>query len=175
MSDAFSSIRSVIATPRQPNLKSKKFEDELLQMESSDGLMQISQHPPCTFTPTECPEVTAGMLHAAHLWVVRVEDAVHAPENCEYGQKLNNTKIKHTNLTGGLPAYCGGELLWINAREILVNGCSGRYGPKNSEEMQAVAVAFANAGYRVWSTGYDEGTARCFTFGASLPFEVTPS
>jgi len=106
------------------------------------------------------------------LWVVRENDAVHAAENCDFGQRLGNGRIKHTNLTGGHPAFCAGELLWADNRRVLISGCSGRYGPRNSTELQSAAVAFTNAGYSVWSTGYDEGTGFCFKFGASIPIEV---
>ncbi|MNC54016.1 hypothetical protein D3C75_1034720 [compost metagenome] len=114
------------------------------------------------------------MKESAHLWVVREQDTVHAEEKCELGRSLGNGKIKHTNLTGGHAAFTGGELLWLGEQEILINGCSGRYGPRSAEEMQAAEEGFTCAGYRVWSTGYDEGTGYCFRFGASAPLEVQP-
>lgn len=114
------------------------------------------------------------MMEDIHLWVVREQDAVHAAENCAFGRALGNGKIKHTNLTGGAAAFAGGELLWLGEDQVLVNGCSGRYKPRSAKEMQAAAEAFADAGYRVWSTGYDEGTGFSFRFGASLPVEVLP-
>jgi len=174
MQDAFSIVRSEVKTPREPNLVSKKFDDELLQMALNDGLTEVAQYEDSvTGTLESCPEVTSQMTDDACLWAVRIVDTVYAPENCDFGKALNNKKIKHTNLTGGTPAYCGGELIWLGEREILVNGCSGRYGPRNVAEMKAAALAFSKAGYRVWSTGYDEGTGFCFKFGASLPEEVT--
>jgi len=150
-----------------------KHKDELKPMQASDGLQSVLEHSMDGLpTGNAAPQVTDEMKKEAHLWVVREEDAVHAPEYCDFGNALAEGRIKHTNLTGGAPAYSGGELIWIGDREVLVNGCSGRYGPTNAEEMIAAARAFAIAGYRCWSTGYDEGTGFCFRFGASVPVEM---
>lgn len=173
MPDAFAAVRALIGEPRPPRLGSQKHGDELVQMTPSDGLSAVLQHAVEPFADPACvPEVTDELKHMAHLWVVRDEDCVHAPEYSEFGAKLGNGRIKHTNLTGGAPAFSGGELIWIGQREVLVNGCSGRYGPQSADEMATAATAFADAGYRTWSTGYDEGTGFCFRFGASVPSEV---
>jgi hypothetical protein len=174
MSDAFATVRSLVGDPRPPRLESKKYEDELRQMTPSEGLSTVQEYTVEPFAqPTHVPDVTEELKRQAPLWVVRVENCVHAPEYSEFGATLGNGCIKHTNLTGGKPAFAGGELIWLGEREVLVNGCSGRYGPLSADEMATAAKAFANAGYRVWSTGYDEGSGRCFKFGASVPSEVS--
>lgn len=91
-----------------------------------------------------------------HLWVVRTQDVVHAPERSDFGSRLKSGVIKHTNLTGGESAFAGGELFIIDPQTVVITGCSGRYGPTTREEMQAVAKAFADSGYGVWSMGWDD-------------------
>ncbi|WP_146115076.1 hypothetical protein [Malikia spinosa] len=175
MLDAFNTIRTLLGEPRHPELKTKKYDDELLQMKPSDGLKTVIQHPVESLPhPAVTPEVTEEMKQQIHLWIIRLKDCVYALERSEFGDKLENGKIKHTNLTGGEPAFTGGELIWITEREVIVNGCSGRYGPKNANEMTTAAKAFSNSGYRTWTTGYDEGTGYCFRFGASIPVEALP-
>ena len=99
------------------------------------------------------------------LWVVRTDDVVYGPEHGPFGKSLESKMIKHTNLTGGVPAFSGGELLVLDeASSIIVNGYSGRYGPRTEAELNDVVTAFARSGYAVWAMGYDADA------GAPLPF-----
>jgi len=99
------------------------------------------------------------------LWVVRTADVVWAEEHGQFGKTLESGVIKHTNLTGGAPAFSGGELLVLDDDStIIVNGSSGRYGPKSAAELGDVVTAFARSGYAVWAMGYD------FDAGIPLPF-----
>ncbi|MCE0908265.1 MULTISPECIES: hypothetical protein [Pseudomonas] len=175
MDDVFTPLRSLIGEPRLPNLLTKVHDDELNQMPFEQGLFLIDAKAPADPRPSSCcPDVTVEMKEKAHLWAVRQNDAVHAAENCDFGKSLALGKIKHTNLTGGEAAYIGGELIWLGEQEIIINGCSGRYKPQSALEIESAGEAFTYAGYRVWSTGYDEGTGYCFRFGASVPVEVQP-
>ena len=174
MPDTFTEIRDLIVHARASRILKFDHIDELNQMRPADGLELVPVHPLGGLPMGGVvPEVTAEMKKAAHLWVVREVDTVHAPEYCKFGDGLAKKKIKHTNLTGGAPAFSGGELIWIGEREVLVNGCSGRYGPLNASELAAAAQGFAKAGLKCWSSGYDEGSGYCFRFGASVPVEVS--
>jgi hypothetical protein len=104
-----------------------------------------------------------------HLWAVRPEDVVQAEETCAFGKSLKSGVIKHTNLTGGAPANCAGELIFMDDQVIALNGASGRYGPSNKEEMTAVAKAFRESGYGVWNYGFDEEINFPFRFGSRTP------
>ena len=86
MADVFSPLRLMIGEPRDPNLSTLKYEDELYQMAWADGLMVFTAKSPLDPSPdTDCPEITAEMKDGAHLWVVREQDTVHAKEKCEVG------------------------------------------------------------------------------------------
>lgn len=119
--------------------------------------------------PTDPPLVEQAHVDSLRLWVVGEEDVLHAEEQCEFGRTLATRCIKHTNLTGGQAAYSGGELVFINERTIVVNGCSGRYGPRDASELRAAAAAFSASGYRVWSMGFDDETAAPRRFVGILP------
>jgi hypothetical protein len=103
------------------------------------------------------------------LWVVREKDVVHAQEHCEFGKQRPAGRLKHTNLTGGEPAYSGGELLIVDNNRIIVSGDSGRYGPRSAAEMQDVSIAFRDAGYTVYSLGYDQEANRAFPLVGPSP------
>jgi len=38
---------------------------------------------------------------------------------------------------------------------LILNGASGRYPPRGAAELDAIASAFQDAGYEVWSMGWD--------------------
>ena len=69
--------------------------------------------------------------------------------------RLNSNLPKHTNLTGGVPAYVGGELWFRTEEALFVSGGSRRYTPNLCQLIDAVDV-FRAFGYNVKSLGWDE-------------------
>lgn len=170
---AFDKLRDKIGAARPPQQHLINNNDEMIQMTDADGLMRLVAGPIREDMSTAVPPPpsladsrdTAGL----QLWIVRKDDVVYAEERCHFGTTLETGRIKHTNLTGGEPAYAGGEFLRQSDQTLIVNGRSGRYGPRSKEEMEAVGRAFRESGYYVWSMGYDTE--------ADLPFPflgVTP-
>jgi hypothetical protein len=98
---------------------------------------------------------------------------VHAPENCPFGFLRAAGVVKHTNLTGGAPAYAAGEVVFTEPSQIVVNGCSGRYPVRTKEAMVAIEIAFRNSDYDVWTTGWDADSGRAVPFGTVPPNRVT--
>ncbi len=141
--------------------------DQKLEMFTADGLEVWRDGPDGPV------DEAAPALEKNHpdirLWVVRAEDVVHALEQCSFGAGPESGVIKHSNLTGARPAHCGGQMVFIRAGVIALDGGSGRYGPGSKDEMTAVAKAFKNSGYGVWSYGYDEENAWPFRIGSRLP------
>ncbi|WP_237478685.1 hypothetical protein [Lichenibacterium dinghuense] len=92
------------------------------------------------------------------LWVILPDTAPYAPEICAFAEALGlaGNAIKHTNLTGGADAHCGGELWFLGERTILINGNSGRYGPDREDELVGAAQALKDRGYDVAYIPYDE-------------------
>ena len=147
--------------------------DETTQMGPAEGLCVLMDGPvgPDADKPAMAPLISDKS--EAHLWVVGTDDVRHALEKCPFGMTLTLRVIKHTNLTGGGLASSGGELLMLDERSIIVNGCSGRYGPRSESEMKDVALAFRRSGYRVWSMGFDSETNRPFPFIGVRPVWVS--
>ncbi|MET3896141.1 hypothetical protein ABIB57_000065 [Devosia sp. UYZn731] len=142
--------------------------DELIQMPDAEGLLYWKDG-----GFVEGASVSQDIVEQIdntsekHLWVVREEDVVYAEETGDWGKSLATGSIKHTNLTGGDLAYCGGELVMLDNQSVLVNGRSGRYGPKSADELKAAAIAFKASGYVVWSCGFDDETLFALPFGTN--------
>jgi hypothetical protein len=132
--------------------------------EWTDGKGETPKDPPGPLPLLEVKDCTGRSL-----WVVRLEDVVHARENCPFGKSLASGVIKHTNLTGGAEAYSGGELILLDQHTVVINGRSGRYGPKTKAELYGAARAFADSGYIVWYMGWDEDANRPAPFLGSRP------
>ncbi|NEV77829.1 hypothetical protein DYI24_12340 [Rhodopseudomonas sp. BR0C11] len=144
-------------------------EDQTRPMTASDGLRLWQDGPvngksKATGSPPMIEPDQDTML-----WVVGRTDVVYAPERSEFSAGLKSLVIKHSNLTGGKPAFCGGELLQIDERTVVVNGRSGRYGPKTAGELDNIAGCFRASGYDVWNMGYDEEAGYPRPFVGSEP------
>jgi hypothetical protein len=155
---AFDKLRSHLKEPRMPPPGLIKDSDQLKLMTAADGLAQWVDGPATAglAAPGAAPLLTQEDCANLRLWVVRIQDIVHASESCKFGKTFQGQKIKHTNLTGGELAYSGGEIIVADAGIVYLNGRSGRYGPRTWEELQAVADAFVQSGYGVWLMGWDE-------------------
>jgi hypothetical protein len=140
---------------------------ELTQMAANDGLEFWKDGPGPPPRP-KLPEIGVSPSDV-RLWVVRPNDLPHALEKCSFASTLARRVIKHSNLTGGKPAHCGGELIFLDSNVIALTGFSGRYGPKSAQELNDVATAFKKSGYGVWSFGFDHDAATPFQFGAVDP------
>jgi hypothetical protein len=89
-----------------------------------------------------------------YLWVINDKGLPFVKEI--HNARLNSNLPKHTNLTGGLPAYAGGEL-WFGTEEALfVSGGSRRYIPINSDQLEGAVDVFRAFGYTVTSLGWDK-------------------
>ena len=75
---------------------------------------------------------------------------------------LGDCKPKHTNLTGGYPAFIGGELWFKTSERLFVSGGSGRYKPNNEEHLADAVSVFEAYRYEVTSLGwnYETGNAK---------------
>ncbi|HEX3919099.1 MAG TPA: hypothetical protein VHW60_17310 [Caulobacteraceae bacterium] len=125
-------------------------EDGLLDVElvAIDDLAKIAE----VASP---PEDMAAARTGRILWVVREGEIPSALEACDWGRELESGMIKHSNLTGGMPAHSGGELWVVKGEGILANANSGRYGAESPEELEAFVEALRSLGFRAASMGFD--------------------
>lgn len=172
--DAFADFRDMFSPAKPPRADLIKNADEVKAMTPADGLEHWQDGPVMVVAASPAtPKIDPTMKRDTRLWAIRESDVVHAHEFCDYGTTLETGVIKHTNLTGGAPAYCAGELLFLDESTIVVNGCSGRYGPTTEVEMNEAAKAFRRSGYAVWSSGFDEEAARPLPFVGVDPVWVS--
>lgn len=140
---------------------------ELRVLDTKDGRRNYAPAPAAEdVTLTESlPRSEPSAATSRYLWVIDDDDTPHALETCLWAAALGlaEGKIKHSNLTGGDPAYFGGELWFVNSSTIVINFCSGRYGlglgrdldASDQERVEATIDALLEDGYTVATTGAD--------------------
>lgn len=135
-------------------------EEECIQMTAANGMLELGEIRSQLLTISSPPaSVEEAKVHR-NLWTVGLEEVPYALESCDYGRNLSTGCIKHTNLTGGRAAHCGGELWFLADDEIIINGASGRYGPKSDLQLREAGLAMKSCGYRVGCMKYDDDVGR---------------
>jgi hypothetical protein len=134
--------------------------DETRQLGPADGMLLL------TAPPALGPQGPPDSPESRHLWVFRAPNPTDLPYLLEGAPDvrpaLASGVAKHTNLTGGGSASCGGEL-WIGVaspNQVYVNGSSGRYGPTSRRQLDDAIEVFRNSGFNVVSYGWDEDTQK---------------
>ncbi|MEE4744293.1 hypothetical protein V2K88_21715 [Pseudomonas alliivorans] len=151
----FSTFRDVYPA-REPAADKIRNDDELMLIPESEGLQFFADSLP-DVRLSEPPRVM-GTRGNTYLWAIGLQNVPLAIESLEFGRALETSIIKHTNLTGGAPAHCGGELWFVSEKSLLVGGSSGRYGPQSDVELRDAVASFKLDGYEVASLGFDEET-----------------
>lgn len=130
------------------------------QLEAGDGVLIMHS------SPADGTQGAPDDPQSRHLWVFRQATHPDVPYILEVAPyvrpALASGVAKHTNLTGGGRAHCGGEL-WIHeadACRLYVNGSSGRYGPASREQLDDAAEVFRGLGYDVINYGWDDDTQK---------------
>lgn len=106
------------------------------------------------------PAGRPGDEDGRHLWVIFTESV---PVILETAPDVRPPPLalgvaKHTNLTGGAPASCGGEI-WLDgadSRLLHVNGSSGRYPARSPRQLADAVRVFEKFGFAVRSAGWSE-------------------
>lgn len=134
--------------------------DELRQLGPADGVILL------VATPAQGQAGAPDDAPSRHLWVFRELPKPDLPYLLELAPnvtpRLASGRAKHTNLTGGGRAWCGGEL-WIDASDavrLYVNGCSGRYGAISRDQLDDAVEVFRALGFQVVNYGWDDETQK---------------
>ena len=141
--------------PPQAPRKPPEAADQLRLLTKDDGVAFLTETPFLEHAPG-----SPGYSQGRHLWVVTSDALPVLLETAPNVRPppLSSGVAKHTNLTGGAPACCGGEL-WTDAvdkNRLYVNGGSGRYGPRTPAELIDAVQVFEALGFRVESAGWNE-------------------
>jgi len=128
-------------------------EAEAKPLAAADGLKHLAAPPVADVALVPAPPMTIDEAKISrYLWAVVPDLIPYALEQTAvFGLEL----IKHTNLTGGVDAFSGGELWFIDERSFAFNGSSGRYGPRSKSHLDEICTLFRKLGYRVACTGFD--------------------
>ena len=143
--------------PQLPRIPSQNpDQDRLLGI--ADGVFSLAD------LPVDNPVFGArGTPEGRYLWVISVGAIPAILETAPRVQPpLQSAVAKHTNLTGGDPACCGGEL-WLDvvaAERLHVTGASGRYPPRSPEELANAVSVLREIGFVVESAGWDTDNER---------------
>lgn len=145
--------------PRDP-LKPPDNDDEIRLLLAEHGVRLLGTAPADNEVYNAMPSRKGA--DGCHLWVLDQRGIPYILERANIAVELTSGLVKHTNLTGGGQASCGGELWFASERasRLFINGCSGRYRPMNAEHLMAAADAFRALGYDVVSFGWDADAGR---------------
>lgn len=133
--------------------------DQVRRLTQTEGVRYLDVAPVSDVMPGHPPsEERAG--NACHLWVFDEAGVPFIFEHAPVAHELNDRAIKHTNLTGGDSAYCGGEVWFAAAttNQVFVSGASGRYRPRAAEELEDAIAVFRDFGFKTTSLGWDPQT-----------------
>lgn len=147
---------------RSPSACKIKNKDETSLMPEGEGRFSFGKHDASCVKMNEIPRDYNDRGNV-YLWVIAQSDVPFALEYSDWGKTLETGVIKHTNLTGGAEAHCGGELWFVADDAVIVGGSSGRYGPKDDQELLDAASSFAACNYKVASMGFDADTGQPLT------------
>ena len=144
---------------RSPNLERLRSESETILLNRQHGLLLLTEAPMKNILPGKAPFDQSDRNGTnKYLWVIMTDNV---PVVMEFGKAVSQLGIEratHTNLTGGKPAHCAGELWFKNETTIWLSGGSSRYRPENPVQLADAVAGFESWGYRVISFGWDEGT-----------------
>lgn len=139
---------------RQPDLQKQRFADEVTDLSSNGDIVFVETAPTNGMTLGK-PQPTNVTDPAKYLWLVTPKELLGALEFGSSGRATARRRLAHTNLSGGKIAHAGGEMWFPGPSSVWMTGGSGRYPPATAIELEAIATAFAAAGYSVRSAGWD--------------------
>lgn len=143
--------------------------DEKRLLNQSDGVELFSDAPCLIAKHHFNPSTDDLRAEKRFLWVIRPTDVPFVSEHAAITPPLKLGICKHSNLTGGKDAHCGGEVWFTSDERLILNGASGRYPPRNQSELHEIVEAFRAAGYEVWSLGWDAETDRAVRVPRGAP------
>jgi hypothetical protein len=148
--------------PARPPRRVADNPSELRLLSEQEGVRRLASPPAETTTPAS-PRLNSDVRYGRHLWVFLETAVPYLLEVAPMASPaLTSGVAKHTNLTGGSPASCGGEL-WIDpvdAKVLYMNGASGRYGPETPQQLADAVSVLQSRGFEVISFGWDEDANR---------------
>lgn len=144
--------------PPQPPQIRPQTEDQHRRLGARDGVFLIDA------PPIDDPVFgRRGTPDGRYLWVISTDATPAILEIVPMVRPpLQSNVAKHTNLTGGDDACCGGET-WLDAvgaARLHITGGSGRYPPRSPQELDDVVGLLESRGFAVDCAGWDPDADR---------------
>ena len=127
---------------------------EAIPLQLGDGLRLLQKAPVSDVAFGYPPQSRETSGCNTYLWVIDDRGIPYLIESPM--EILAGYDPKHTNLTGGQPAYIGGELWFSDTSHMFVSGGSGRFPPLDEEQLAAAITVFSSFKYKVTSLGWDD-------------------
>jgi hypothetical protein len=96
---------------------------------------------------SDCPKYRDLFINKKYLWVIGVFGLRMIRELTRNEARKGKKYVCHTNLTGGLEAYQGGEVWFCEDGRVGINYFSDRYGATSIIQWNAVINHFKSVGY----------------------------
>jgi hypothetical protein len=139
---------------RLPDPSRVTHHDQVILLTLGQGLRYLEHAPAKEFLEGN-PRTSTIEPKNTYLWVFDDHGVPYILEMTPGAAMLHDKVAKHTNLTGGRGAYCGGELWFHDEKSLWISGGSGRYGPLSEEELSLAVTVFQEFGYHVNNLGWD--------------------
>jgi hypothetical protein len=152
---AFDEYRAVYP-PRVPDLSRQESPDEVSSISAAEGRREFTVAPADDVLTGAVPRARGEQQGTKYLWVVGLTDVPYALESLPGRTVPARGYLAHTNLTGGAQAHAGGEMWFLDEASVVINGGSGRYPPREPEELKKVAAALSRCGYRAGFMRFDD-------------------
>ena len=130
-------------------------DDELRLLCREDGVQSLGVAPANAVSVGKPPRAMNGGTNK-HLWAILPESMPYILEDSKAKVLLLSKRITHTNLTGGKEAHSGGEMWFCDELSMWMSGASGRYPPRDKEELEMICQSIREMGYQVASLGWDD-------------------
>ncbi len=140
---------------REPRLPVPVLAHESRLLDKESGFRLLGYAPAQDVDYGAPPKSRRDKGHHRYLWVIDEKGVPFIKEVPIESLGLQSAMPKHTNLTGGRPAYAGGELWFQTTESLFVSGGSGRYEPIHPEQLDDAVGVFEAYGYTVTSLGWD--------------------
>lgn len=138
---------------RLPDVSLIRGQQELAGITASDGLRLLTPAP-VTDVQRGKPGPSRNEHVNTYLWVIDTRGIPYVFEAPI--SKIGAVFPKHTNITGGAEAYLGGEMWFTSTIAMYVSGGSGRYPPKDKNQLEEAVQVFKSFGYQVTSLGWND-------------------
>ena len=126
---------------------------ERKQLDKKEGLRLLESATATDVLTGRPPLSQSESGSCRYLWVIDAKGIPYIIES--HITTIGCQMPKHTNITGGMEAYLGGEMWFASQESLYISGGSGRYPPSDEQQLREAVEVFESFDYAVKSLGWD--------------------